>query len=184
MLFMQNARKARRSPARRPTQDELDVLRQLADPELIRLCLLQDEAAWCEFTRRFDALLRKRISNRRGVRTVLDSDAADDVIGDLYVRILGNDMAKLRQWHASPARGSLIGLLSTIAGGIAVDHIRHKLTGVESAVGLGDWQRERDKDPNRGADWFAIEERNMRDPIKKRRKRLSKDDDFLKNQKR
>jgi hypothetical protein len=40
-----------------------------------------------------------------------------------------------------------------------------------------DKRRDADSDPNRGATWFAIEDRNMRDPIKKRRNRKSRDDE-------
>jgi hypothetical protein len=43
-------------------------------------------------------------------------------------------------------------------------------------AGYVDKKREADLDPNRGATWLEIESRNMRDPIKKRRNRKSRDD--------
>ena len=176
MMLIQNARKARRNPARVVTPGDRQAVSQLRDPELIARCLMDEAAAWCELFERYHDRLKKRVSNRRGVRTVLASDGVDDVLGDLYLRILENDMEKLRAWHEGTPRGSLLALLTKIANGIAVDHIRHAIAGSEASAELGDRQSQRDADPNRGADWYAIQERNMRDPIKRKRNRKSKDD--------
>lgn len=161
------------------TVEEIAELAQLEDAALVGLCLERDEHAWREFVRRYEpalrATVRKTIS--RALRTVLDSDAIEDMIGDFYVRVLERDMLKLRKWHGAERKGEIMALLTMIANGIAIDHVRHAfdcMTGRNNAV---DKRREADRDPNRGAMWIEIESRTFRDPIKKRRNRKCRDDE-------
>ena len=168
-------------PTRRRTEEcapSDTELKELEDDALLALCLERDQAAWREFTRRFEPALRKQVFKvvSNALKTILDSDAVDDVIGELYVDILEADMRKLRFWHEGNRKAAITSWLTMIANGIAVEHIRRayvRMSGKESYV---DKQREADLDPNRGATWIEIESRNMREPIKKRRVRKSRDD--------
>lgn len=167
-----------RRRTRTRTESEIAELAQLEDAALVALCLERDEHAWREFMRRYEPTLR---ANVRGtisyaLRKALGSDAIDEVMGDFYVRILERDMLKLRNWHAAERKGAVMALLTMICNGIAIDHARHAFDDMAGRCRAVDKRREADRDPNRGAMWFAIEDRNTREPIKKRRNRKSSDD--------
>lgn len=153
-------------------------LRQLEDEAVLAMCLERDQAAWREFTRRFEPALRKQVFKvvSNSLKTILDSDAIDDVIGEFYVDILEADMRKLRFWHEGNRKAAITSWLTMIANGIAVEHIRRAYVRMSGKSGYVDKKREADLDPNRGATWIEIESRNMREPIVKRRNRKSRDD--------
>lgn len=166
----------RSTPTRTPT--EIAELAQLEDSALVALCLERDEHAWCEFLRRYDAPLRARARGKIGyaLRNRLDSDALDDVMGAFYVRMVEQDMVKLKQWQSKERKGPLIVLLTMICNGIAMDHARLAFNDADARCKAVDKAREADRDPNRGGMWFAMQERNGRDRIKKGRTRLDRDE--------
>lgn len=182
MTLISSTRKFSSSTPRtckRITADRLSELRQLEDVALVELCLERDEAAWREFVRRYEPALRgearKVIS--KALRTIMHSDAMDDVMQDFYLRILERDMHKLRFWHQGNRKAEIMTWLTMIANGIAIDHARRAFDRMSGCTKAQDKRREADRDPNRGAMWIEIEDRNMRDPVKKRRNRKSRDDE-------
>lgn len=181
MTLENNARKCStdaRRPAPRRSAEEVAELGQIEDAALIGACLERDEDAWREFIRRYEPTLRKNARGAIGyhLRTILDSDALDDVMGAFYVRMLERDMFKLRQWHGRERKGCLLALLTVICNGIAIDQARHAYDGTQAYDKAIDRRREADRDPNRGGMWFAIQDRATRDPIKKRRNRKCADE--------
>jgi len=108
------------APKVRTNFDSLD------DVALVEAMLRRDEAAWTAFTRRFERLLREQVGTilNNAMLHVLDSDAVDDVIGDLHLLLVERDMRKLRVWLNGPRTASLGRWLVILASGIAMDHIR------------------------------------------------------------
>lgn len=182
MEFDNNARDLRPESGRRGrlrrTADEVAALAELEDAALVALCLEHDEDAWREFMRRHEPTLRRNARGAIGyhLRTILDSDALDDVIGAFYLRIIERDMLKLREWHEREGKGRLVALLTFICNGIALDHARHAYDGRVACEKAVDRRVQADRDPNRGATWFAIEDRSTRAPIKQRRNRKCADE--------
>lgn len=113
----------RRDP--RPNQEVIDR-RSQTDAELMSGLLSRDEEAWSEFFTRFDPLLRRAVHRtlRGALQSMLDSDAIDDVLGDLYVELLERDMHKLRVWALSAQQASLRTWLSMLVAQVAIEHYR------------------------------------------------------------
>lgn len=173
--------KAERKVVRRESAVALADARQLEDAALIELCLARDDMAWREFMRRYEPALRKKVQKvlSHALSQILDSDAVDEVIGDLYVDLLDEDMHKLRYWHEGnedKRRTTISSWLTMIARGIAIEHIRRGWLRMTSKAEVKERSPECHRDRSRGATWIAVEERNMRDPFKKRRDRKSSDD--------
>jgi hypothetical protein len=140
------------------TTDENIEYARLDDGALSVALLTHDEAAWREFVRRYEPVLRHQVGRvlGRAVRQVLDSDAIDDVIGDFYADILDDNMRKLRIWIDGPRIAQLGSWLAMIASQIAVEHIRRAFTERGSrAIATDDDVR--DDDPTRGAGWIEAE---------------------------
>jgi hypothetical protein len=168
-------------------------LAEIDDTALVALLLTKNEAAWRELVRRYEPVLRGQVGRTlaRAMRQVLDSDAVDDVIGDLYLHVLENDMMKLRVWARGQRAGTLAAWLGLLANGIAIDHVRAAF--LRRAVSLDGEdaseeheerkQRQgRDADPNRGGAWLGAERAahiglESDEPAKRRRKRKSRDDE-------
>jgi hypothetical protein len=167
-----------------PKHDDGAALAALDDAALIALLVQRDEGAWCEFVRRNDDELRGIAGKRlwKAMRAVLDSDAVDDVIGDLYLHLLKRDMRCLQLWVARAApvpqekrHESLMSWMVVLINGIAVDHIRAALLRVVASFDGDDdgdddddddddeprdrrrERNERDANPGRGAYWVAVE---------------------------
>lgn len=152
---------------------------QLEDTALVARCVAGDSGAWRAFMERFDVTLRRNATRAIGFAwNVLPSDAIDDVMGAFYLRMLENNMRTLANWHQGGCKGRLAALLTFICNGIAVDHAR-------AARRARHWERraheengrgKSDTDPNRGATWLAIQDRNTRDRIKRTRNRKDADE--------
>lgn len=166
--------------------DQPPTIEVLDDEALTEMLLRRDQAAWREFVQRFEPLLRFQVGKTLAgaIHVLLDSDAIDDVIGDFYLDIVEADMEKLRYWLHGNRQAALRSFLGKVATRIAIDHIKYALVRFSASVEkLGrDENRKReqhDADPNRGADWIAIQERVLGEPVKKKRNRKSKDDEGL-----
>jgi hypothetical protein len=143
--------------------DDLTLVQTCIGSVSVSVSLVQD--AWRELVRRYEPLLRGMVTKRFARLTHrLPSDAADDVIGDLYVRILDDNMHALRKWVNLPRREALARWLGLIVNGIAIDHIRAaRLRASVSLDGGSDDGEDRDggsladADPNRGGAWIGAE---------------------------
>src|SRR5438128_7144966 len=93
-----------RKPASTSTRRKPIDHQVLDDGALLRELLRGTEAAWREFVRRFDPLVRHHVG---GMLVIYDgmiaSDDFDDMVGDFYVKLLANNMRKLRVYD--PSRG-------------------------------------------------------------------------------
>jgi hypothetical protein len=142
-------------------------LRELDETALVRRLLTSDPAAWREFMRRYDSELRGQVAGTlsEAMRSILDSDAVDDVIGDLYLRIINRNMRKLRFWASSRSGTyTLRRWLGLLANGIALNHIRDAVLRGGASFDADDEDEYHDRrkkrngpdaDPNRGAAWIA-----------------------------
>jgi RNA polymerase sigma-70 factor, ECF subfamily len=94
--------------------------RSEADVALIAELLLRKACAWRTFRARFDRLVYRCIGKVVGkfARTLGDDDVAE-IYSEMYLRLIANDMHKLRSWN--PSLGSS---LSTWVGMIAI-HTAH-----------------------------------------------------------
>jgi DNA-directed RNA polymerase specialized sigma24 family protein len=82
-----------------------------------------DGAAWAELRRKEERELRKRLKRFLARQAVLPSDAADDIVQSLYVRLLRDDRQLLRRWIEEP-RVPFGAFMWTIARGIAKDEAK------------------------------------------------------------
>ena len=129
-----------------------------------------DSTAWAELRRTEESELRKRLKRFLARQAVLPSDAADDIVQNLYVRLLRDDRQLLRRWIAEP-RVPFGAFLWTIALGIAKDEAKAaRLRGMRSihederanGYGIDDEDSERDGaeawyERGRGAAFVAAE---------------------------
>src|SRR5437868_15454070 len=69
----------------------------ISDEDLIDRVLRREERAWHQLIRQFDPTLRSLI----GESGDLQSSQVDDVLGDLWLRLMEQDMRRLRAFAAS-----------------------------------------------------------------------------------
>ncbi len=99
------------------------TLREASDMALLTLVINHDDVAWAEMMRRTQPQVRGAIyAILKRYAPVLSSDARADILQDFYVKLLDNDMARLRVYNA--ARGKLSSWLNLIAYQAAIDHAR------------------------------------------------------------
>ena len=96
------------------TESEVRQHEDWTDQEVLDGCLRRDEGAWRELMRRFDRSLRVVIFKimRKDLKSI-PSDFRDDIMGDFYVRILQEDMTRLRcfDWSKGSALFSWLALI-------------------------------------------------------------------------
>jgi hypothetical protein len=142
---MQNATQSKATP--------IDWTKQ-EPARLLRAVLENDAAAWREFVRRFEPVLRFQIGRVLARhRAVLQSDAVDEIVSDFYLDILKNDMRKLRVYDPtrSAQLDSWLGLLASQAA------IRHVRKAYRNAGEPGPAVVDRETDPNVGGEWLGRE---------------------------
>ena len=91
---------------------------------LIQRALARDSRAWAEFTRRYENLIVACvIKTLRRYNASFSSDELADIVAEVWVRLLNDDMRKLRMYD--PSRGyrlaSWLGLITT---NCTIDHLR------------------------------------------------------------
>jgi len=132
-------------------------VRDLEELELLRRVIANDPAAWREFIRRFEPVIRHQIG--RSIwphRAALSSDSMADVLGEFWIYVLKNDRAALRAYD--PAKGSrLSSWLGMLAMQTAWKHVRKQRSHLAVLP-----VRDHDDDPGRGARFVAFE-RSIRD---------------------
>jgi hypothetical protein len=90
---------------------------------LVRGLLDGDAKSWAALRRTHERELRKRLKRFLSNQKALPSDAVDDIIQSLYVRLLRADRRILRSWLASP-RVPFDAVLWWIAKGLAKDEVK------------------------------------------------------------
>ena len=74
------------------------------DRDLVCALLRRDPAAWGEFERRFDRLVRRQIERAcRGFARTLGRDDHEEIRAEFHLSLLNHDMRKLRLFD--PSRG-------------------------------------------------------------------------------
>ena len=98
----------------------------VSDQRLLRLALARSEGGWLELMRRHRNLIYgciHRTLGRYGVRA--SNETADDIFSDVCMRLLHNDMRRLRAYD--PSRGcKLSSWIGLIAVNAAHDHLRSR----------------------------------------------------------
>lgn len=130
--------------------------RDLTDGELLDALVRREDRAWAELVRRYDKMLRAMVKRRisRALCDVLPSDAAEDVMGTFYLKLVEHDMRKLRIWGDGPRKATLRTWLTMLASQVAVDHVRSAYTRSRVPRKL---RENPDTDPNRGGAWLGEE---------------------------
>ena len=122
-------------------------VRALNEQSLLELALERSELAWLELMRRYRKLIYgciHRTLSRYGVRP--SEDSADDVFADVCLRLLTNDMRRLRAFN--PDRGSkLSSWIGLVAINAAHDHLRARAR-VPAAICLDDGPECADSTPD------------------------------------
>jgi DNA-directed RNA polymerase specialized sigma24 family protein len=132
----------------------------IGNPEDVRLVeglLARDRAAWHELERWFERLLRRLLKRlvKRIAHRVLDSEAVNDIVSDLHVKLVEDDMRRIRMWLDGPRTARFGTWLTRIATNLAIDHIRRAFA-ERRVKRLADID-EHDDYPNRGGAWIAME---------------------------
>lgn len=140
------------------------------DGDLASALIGGDEAAWRELRRRYEPGVRRQLGRMlmRAMKSVMPSDAIDDIVGDLYVRLLRHDKRALRRWANGPRTAALGTWIGAIASRIALNHIHQAfLRGAVSIDDDGDGDGvamiDPDLDPGRGATFIGAERDAERD---------------------
>lgn len=97
--------------------------REVDDLTLLAFVFDHCEPAWCEFMRRFRRPVRGKLSSViKSYATILDSEARDELMQDFYLRLLDEDMRRLRMF--TPGRGKLVTFLRRVMRNLALDYMR------------------------------------------------------------
>ena len=149
---------------------------RLTEGALLDAVLRRDNLAWQEMLRRYDPMLRRVVRRRlaRALRTVLPSDAIDDVMGAFYLDLVEADMRKLRTWGDGPRKSKLSTWLTMIVCQIAVEHIRASYSRRRLPRQLR--EENRDTDPNRGGAWIGELQSAGENTKRKRRTKTVEDE--------
>ncbi len=124
-------------------------LRELDDQRLLELVLAKSDAAWGELVRRFQRPVRGTLfSVLKRYATILDGDARDELMQDFYLRILEEDMRRLRMYSAE--RGRLVSFLRRIVRNMALDLAR-KLMNRPSSIDIDELLLEENTAPEEEA---------------------------------
>src|SRR5262245_33012948 len=84
-----------------------ELMARLDEAALLQGALQRDRLAWREFMRRYEPVARQRISRVLASRKSAHSSAViDEVMSDFYLRLLDDDMRKLRKFD--PSRGAAL----------------------------------------------------------------------------
>src|SRR5262245_41419329 len=127
------------------------------EARLAEALLAHDGEAWREFVHSFEPLLRYQAAHLlgRAAHRVLDFDEINDVVGDLYLRLLEDDMRRLRMWLAGAQRGRLAAWLGRSVTRLAIDHLRHGFL-CQTAKLMADIDAH-DDDHSRGGAWLEMD---------------------------
>jgi len=107
------------------------TLRHASDDELLRRCILHEDAAWEELLRRHGPVIYYVIKQRLASAVPSrDGAAAEDVFGEMFERLLKDDCNVLRQVRNPSA---LRTYLCRIARRIAVDYVRREASAQNAA---------------------------------------------------
>jgi hypothetical protein len=128
-------------------------LRTLADAELARRALTNDDDAWRELVRRFSPVLRDEIGKTLGGnKKLLCSDSVDEVMGEYWLALLANDREWLRRFNAK--RTKLATWLCVLAWSVTTHHLR-LLRRWRAGTPMDGLDLEREPWQNRGARFIA-----------------------------
>lgn len=97
--------------------------REVDDLTLLAFVFDKAEPAWREFMRRFRRPVRGKLSSvLRSYAKILDGEAREDLMQDFYLRLLDEDMRRLRMY--TPGRGKLVAFLRRVMRNFALDFVR------------------------------------------------------------
>ena len=126
-----------------------ELLARLDEAALLRGVLRRDPMAWREFVRRYEPVMRRQIGRVLSCR----KDITDEVMSDVYLRLLDKNMRKLRAFDRS--RGATLG---TWLGMVACDAARRRRTGANrNRRQYVDIDRANIDGTDRGGRWIGIE---------------------------
>jgi DNA-directed RNA polymerase specialized sigma24 family protein len=112
------------------------------------------EQTWGHFKETYERDLRRRLKRLLAHTKVLPSDAIDDIIQNLYVRLLGNDRKLIRQW-LDDQRVPFGAFLWTIAKNLARDEIKAARSHGTRSIDEDEGRREGDEGEEDGAEaWY------------------------------
>jgi RNA polymerase sigma-70 factor (ECF subfamily) len=87
-------------------------------------CLRGDKRAWDAFVDRWTPVIFAAVSRTVGRGTERRQDEVEDVVQDVFVRLLHEGRRLLRSYD--PARASLVTWLTIVARSTALDHLRKR----------------------------------------------------------
>ncbi len=97
--------------------------REVDDLTLLAFVFEKSNPAFAELMRRLRRPVRGKLSSiLKSYATVLDSEARDDLMQDFYLRLLDEDMRRLRMF--TPGRGKLVTFLRRVMRNFALDFVR------------------------------------------------------------
>ena len=106
---------------------------KMSEPLLLESVLRGVNSAWTELLRRYDAQLRAAAwLATKHVRARLPEDYRDDVMAELYLRLVESDMRRLRVFDWSRG-GTLVSWLCFLARQAGIDYVRNALATPEGA---------------------------------------------------
>lgn len=149
------------APLRR--QNSIDF-RTLDDNALLREVLRKSDPAWRELVRRFDPVVRHHVGGWLRKYWIM-SDVVDETMGEFYLRLLANDMRRLRAFDKE--RGKLCSWLCLLAVHTICDKWKQLIhqSPPPDVVALD----LADKNPARGGRWLG-RERSVGEPKVRRRR--------------
>ena len=92
--------------------------------ELISKCLRQDKSAWDSFVQTYTGLIFGTVRRVLRTRGAQGQELAEDVVQDVFVRLIKNDFHLLRSYD--DGRASLRTWLTIVARSTAIDLLRRK----------------------------------------------------------
>lgn len=117
----------RPAPAQCPA--DTDVLS--TDEILVANCLEGAQAAWARFAAEYDAVIRHAVQWTLKHHNI-STDNADDIIQDIYFRLIKSEYKLLETWDAS--RGTLKTWLAVVSRSAAIDFMRTDRTYLFDAI--------------------------------------------------
>jgi RNA polymerase sigma-70 factor (ECF subfamily) len=110
---------SKRSPHPRP-ESTIDV------PDLIGRCAEADPEAWEDFVRRFHRrIVLYAIRARRATARAATADQCQDLVQDVYIRLVASDYRVLRMWRGYSEQ-SFLKYLTTIVHTVACDAVKRR----------------------------------------------------------
>jgi len=91
----------------------------------LRPCISGDKGAWDAFVTRFAPVLYAAVGRTLRARvTRIEQDEVEDVVQNVFVRLIARDYHLLKSFD--PSRASITTWLTIVARSVAIDHLRRR----------------------------------------------------------